>query len=86
VNTVLGSRVGAAVLSSSLAVVLVTVPGPGVAREPAAKPIAKTHCSEFPADNWWHADVSHLPVHSRSAAWLSHMSTDVNLHPDFGPS
>jgi len=51
-----------------------------------AKPIAGTRCSEFPADNWWHADVSQLPVHARSAAWLSHMDTDVDLHPDFGPS
>ena len=51
-----------------------------------AKPIAGTHCSEFPKDNWWHADVRHLPVHARSRQWLSHMSTDVDLHPDFGPS
>src|SRR6478672_12722546 len=43
-------------------------------------------CPTFPADNWWHADVSKLPVHDRSADWLSHMSTDVDLHPDFGPS
>jgi hypothetical protein len=50
------------------------------------KPIAGTRCSEFPSDSWWHADVSKLPVHDRSAAWLSHMSTEVNLHPDFGPS
>jgi hypothetical protein len=55
-------------------------------RPDLAKPIAGTHCSEFPADNYWHADVSHLPVHARSAAWLSHMDTDVDLHPDFGPS
>ncbi len=55
-------------------------------RESPAKPIAGTDCSEFPADNWWHADVSELPVHARSRAWLSHMSTDRELHPDFGPS
>jgi hypothetical protein len=55
-------------------------------RPESDKPIAGTQCSEFPADNWWHADVSHLPVHARSAAWLSHMDTDVDLHPDFGPS
>ena len=55
-------------------------------RPDLAKPIAGTHCSEFPADNWWHADVSGLPVHARSAAWLSHMDTGVDLHPDFGPS
>ena len=52
----------------------------------AEKPIAGTSCSEFPADNWWHADVSDLPVHPRSRQWLSHMSTDSDLHPDFGPS
>jgi hypothetical protein len=43
-------------------------------------------CPTFPADNWWHADVSKLPLHARSAQWLSHMSTDRDLHPDFGPS
>ena len=43
-------------------------------------------CPTFPDDNWWHADVSGLPVHDRSDAWLSHMSTDVDLHPDFGPT
>ena len=32
------------------------------------------------------ADVRHLPVHPRSAQWLTHMSTSVDLHPDFGPS
>ena len=52
----------------------------------AEKPIAGTSCSEFPADNWWHADVSDLPVHRRSRQWLSHMSTGSDLHPDFGPS
>ncbi len=48
--------------------------------------IAGTSCEEFPADNWWHADVSELPVHARSRQWLSHMSTGDDLHPDFGPS
>lgn len=43
-------------------------------------------CRVFPADSWWHADVRGLPVHPRSRAWLSHMSTDRGLHPDFGPS
>jgi len=52
----------------------------------APRPVAGTSCRVFPADNWWHADVSHLPVHARSGAWLAHMSTGVDLHPDFGPS
>jgi hypothetical protein len=50
------------------------------------RPVAGTTCPIFPADNWWHADVSKLPVEPRSRKWLSHMSTGVDLHPDFGPS
>lgn len=63
--------------------VVLALPIGGVAQ---TKPIAGTRCSEFPADNWWRADISDLPVHDRSRQWLSHMSTDVDLHPDFGPS
>lgn len=51
---------------------------------PERAPVAG--CRVFPHDNWWHADVSDLPVHPRSAAWLRRMSTDRNLHPDFGPN
>jgi len=52
----------------------------------AQKAVAGTTCATFPADNWWHADVRGLPVDPRSKTWLSHMSTSVDLHPDFGPS
>jgi hypothetical protein len=68
-----------------LGVSTLVVPSAAVTPGPE-KPIARTQCSEFPADNWWHADVSGLPVHARSGAWLSRMSTEVDLHPDFGPS
>ncbi len=51
-----------------------------------ASDIPGTTCPAFPADSWWHADVSKLPKHSLSAQWMSHMSPGVNLHPDFGPS
>jgi hypothetical protein len=71
--------VAAGVAGGAAAPVVAGHPGPG-------RPIAGTSCSEFPADSWWHADVSDLPVHHRSRQWLSHMSTDVDLHPDFGPS
>ena len=43
-------------------------------------------CPAFPANNYWHADVSALPLNARSAQWLSHMSPTRKLHPDFGPS
>ena len=61
------------------------IPG-GSSSSPSARPVAGTACPTFPADNWWHADVRKLPVDPRSRRWLSHMSTGVDLHPDFGPS
>jgi hypothetical protein len=61
--------------------------GSGVASAgTSTAPGAVGGCRVFPADNWWHADVSRLPVHPRSSQWLSHMSTGRRLHPDFGPS
>lgn len=56
------------------------------ARTAAVVPIAGTSCRPFPASNYWNTDIRGLPVHARSGQWLSHMSTDRNLHPDFGPS
>lgn len=52
----------------------------------AASYIPGTTCEAFPSDSWWHADISQLPVHSQSAQWLSHMSSDVQLSPNFGPA
>ena len=45
-----------------------------------------TSCPVFPASSYWHADVRTLPVHPRSAQWISHMAPERRLHPDFGPS
>lgn len=85
------ARRGGAALAAAAVVmpVLVTVLATAVSGTPSggtaqAAPVAS--CPVFPADDWWHADVSGLPVHARSDAWLSHMSTDRDLHPDFGPS
>jgi hypothetical protein len=57
-----------------------------IAAPASARNIPGTPCPTFPADAWWHADVRKLPVHAKSAAWLSHMSPGAKLHPDFGPS
>jgi hypothetical protein len=40
-------------------------------------------CQVFPPDNPWNKDISQLPVHPKSAAYLSTMSSG-DLHPDFG--
>lgn len=64
---------------------LLALPGAAHAHQPSPeRPVGG--CRVFPADNWWHADVSDLPVHARSRQWLSRMSADRDLHPDFGPS
>ena len=51
-----------------------------------SKPLPGTTCPAFPASNYWHANISTLPVSTRSAAWIAHMSPTRKLHPDFGPS
>ena len=52
----------------------------------ANRPVPGTTCPTFPANSWWHADISSLPVHPRSNQWMAHMSPTRRLHPDFGPS
>src|SRR5687767_1035664 len=65
-----------------LGAVVGVLPAPATAQPP---PGAES-CPLFPADDVWHAEVSGLPVHSRSPAWLASMGGATRLHPDFGPS
>jgi hypothetical protein len=78
------------VLRPALATAVVTLVAVSLTAVPAQAGIARhlpgTSCTAFPADNFWHADVSRLPLDRRGPAWLSHMSTTRKLHPDFGPS
>ena len=67
-------------LALSTAAVGSTTAAPAVSRLPG------TPCHVFAADNYWHADISGLPVNRRSAQWMRHMSPSSRLHPDFGPS
>jgi hypothetical protein len=62
-------------------VALISAPADGATRH-----LPHTNCPVFPADNFWHADISKLPVNARSDQWLSHMSPGTKLHPDFGPA
>jgi hypothetical protein len=53
----------------------------------ASAPPAAANCPILPADNVWHADISGLPVHGRSGAWMGNMNAaSTRLHPDFGSS
>jgi hypothetical protein len=37
-----------------------------------------------PSDSFWHADVSGLPVHSQSTAWVTSVGSTATLKADFG--
>jgi hypothetical protein len=50
----------------------------------AVTSLAASGCPLFPRDNVWHADVSRLPRHPRSAAWIRSMGSSAGLHADFG--
>src|SRR4029078_1875972 len=52
----------------------------------AANLVPGTDCPVFPDNSYWHADIRDLPRHAKSAAWMQHMGSGVNLHPDFGPA
>jgi hypothetical protein len=41
-------------------------------------------CALFPATNPWRTDISHAPLSSHSAAWVSSVGRAAHLHPDFG--
>jgi hypothetical protein len=56
----------------------VTAPAAG------APSLGSSGCPLFPADNVWHADVSRLPVHPRSGAYLAAVGAGAGIHADFG--
>ena len=43
-----------------------------------------SRCPSFPADNYWHADVSGLPPHPNSAAYVANIGPSAGLKADFG--
>ncbi len=51
---------------------------------PSADARAIGGCPMFPANSYWHADVSDLPVHDRSADWVRSIGLDAELKADFG--
>ena len=67
-------------LLAMVAALTLAVPAP-VAGVPS---LASSGCPLFPADNVWHADVSRLPVHPRSGAYLAAMGAGAGIHADFG--
>ncbi len=48
---------------------------------PTSPPI---ECALFPDDNYWHADVSQLPVHPDSEAFIGAIGRETTIQADFG--
>ncbi|MBX7068447.1 MAG: hypothetical protein K1X38_03595 [Microthrixaceae bacterium] len=69
---------------ASLAFVATACPPPNPTPAPGAPDPTLGGCPMMPADNYWHADVSALPVHPRSAAWVASIGTSKKFHTDFG--
>jgi len=52
--------------------------------EASPAPSAGEACDGFPANNIWRADVSKLPVHKSSSAYVASIGSGATMHPDFG--
>src|SRR5438477_3630239 len=58
---------------------LARIAGAGATSLPAAPA-----CPMFPANSFWHADVSNLPLDGKSATYVGSIGATTSLHPDFG--
>ena len=67
----------------SIALLVVVALIPAALAEGRAVPGAPS-CPMTPADSFWHADVSGLPVHPQSATWISSIGATAGLKADFG--
>ncbi len=86
VSAAVGCLVGCLACSSSTSAHASHPTQPPTQRPAEASPTQVGGCDLFPANNYWNTPVTDLDVDSHSAAWLSHMSPDSKLHPDFGKS
>lgn len=72
-------------IAASAAMALASTPTMATAAG-TARTVPGTTCPLFPSDNFWNTRIDRLPEHRLSVAWMTHMRSSLNLHPDFGPS
>ena len=72
-----GSRRGTAI--GAIAMLLIA----GCTR-PSGTAVAIGTCPMFPADSYWHRDVSGLPMSASSGAWVASIGAASHVHADFG--
>jgi len=66
-----------------VAALAVVVPHQASAAATIGGPLGVTN-PLFPSSNWWNTDVSAAPLDPSSNAFISHIGTGVQLHPDLG--
>lgn len=66
-----------------VALIVVALAAASLGSAAGAAPKAE-RCRLFPRSSFWYADVSDLPVHPRSSAWLETSGINRNAHADFG--
>ncbi len=85
VNPVYRRVAGLAVATLVIATAAVALEQPSdAAPVPGAALPEASGCPVFPADSFWHADVSALPVHAQSSAWVSSVGATAKLKADYG--
>jgi hypothetical protein len=68
-----------------MAVLLTAMAGMATPSPATAAPLPEAPaCPMFPADSFWHADVSKLPVDANSATYVASAGATAPVHPDFG--
>ena len=73
VRRFLGALAAAAAAALATPAVSIAAPVPGA-----------PSCPMFPADSWWHADISQLPVHPMSSTYVGSIGVTKALKADFG--
>ncbi|MEA2842776.1 MAG: hypothetical protein QOJ69_447, partial [Actinomycetota bacterium] len=69
----------------AVAALVVTAAAVALGQPSLAAPVpGATACPVAPADSFWHADVSALPVHAQSSAWVTSVGATAKLKADFG--
>src|SRR6266567_3846185 len=68
-------------LAPALLVAVAVLPFTGASGTPVPQAAS---CPMFPADSFWHADVSKLPVDAKSATYVNSIGAGTSVHPDFG--